>query len=103
MNTLKLTLIAAIASTFAVPALAAPVDGSATLAAPARADRVVSENGIWHCTGDSCTGTTFAATSAAVAACSAVAAINGRVNAFTVGGTSFGEAELKRCNRHVKS
>ncbi|WP_419814025.1 CC_3452 family protein [Glacieibacterium sp.] len=103
MQNFKLALIGVIAAIVAAPAFAAPIDGSATLAAPARADRVVSENGIWHCAGDSCTGTTLAATGAAVAACTAVAAVNGRVNAFAVGGISFGEAELKRCNRHVKS
>jgi hypothetical protein len=102
MKKLELALIAAIAATFSAPALAAPVDGMATLSAPARAERVVSETGIWHCTGTSCTGTTLASTSLAVAACSAVAAVNGRVGEFTVAGTSFGEAELKRCNRHVK-
>ena len=102
MYSLKFALIAAIAATIAAPALAAPVEASATLAAPARSERVVTENGIWRCTGDSCTGTTLASTSMAVAACSAVAAVNGRVGGFTVAGTSFGDAELKRCNRHVK-
>ena len=41
-------------------------------------------------------------TGLAVAACSQVADANGRVTAFTAGATSFAEAELKRCNRHVK-
>jgi hypothetical protein len=102
MRNLTIVLIAATTATFATPALAAPVDGTATLSAPARADRVVSDSGIWRCTGTSCSGTTLASTGMAVAACSAVAAVNGRVGAFTVAGSSFGEAELKRCNRHVK-
>lgn len=39
----------------------------------------------------------------AVAACTGVANAAGRVAAFTAAGYSFTEADLARCNRHVKS
>ena len=100
---LALISFAAIAATFATAAAAAPVAGTATLAAPASLSKVVGEGGVWRCDGATCTGMADARVGLAVAACAAVADANGRVMAFTAGETAFGEAELKRCNRHVKS
>ena len=96
---LKAALLLAIAASS--PAFAAPADGSATLAAPARATRVVTDAGVWRCDGTGCTGPADTLTGPAVAACTGVADANGRVTAFTAAQT-FGEAELKRCNRHVR-
>lgn len=92
----------AIAAIWSSAALAGPVAGTATLAAPAEAASVTGEGGVWRCTGTSCTGPANTVTSIAVAACTVVADKAGRVTAFTAGDTSFGEAELTRCNRHKK-
>jgi len=99
-RSLAFSLLAAITAS---PALAAPVAATATLAAPARSDRAVTPEGVWRCTADSCTGNALPITGEAVGVCSAVADHAGRVKAFTVGALTFAEAELARCNRHVKS
>lgn len=96
-------LVAATTATFASAATALPVDGSATLATPASLTKIVGEGGVWRCAGNTCTGMADARPALSVAACSAVAAANGRVAAFTAGGSAFGDSEPKRCNRHVKS
>jgi len=96
------TFIVAIAVISSSAATAAPVSGTATLGAAAKAERVITESGTWHCEGLSCSGAAELTTRLAVAACTAVADSAGRVSAFAVGGTAFGEAELGRCNRHVK-
>jgi len=95
-----LLILAAITSS---PAIAEPARGTATLATPAAQARIVGEGGVWRCTGTTCTGPADTRARLAVAACSAVADANGRVTAFSAGGTDFAEAELARCNRHVKS
>ncbi len=94
------TLIIAIALTF--PAIAAPVSGTATLAAPATVARVTTESGRWSCAATSCSGNADSVTGPAVATCTALADRAGRVTAFTAGATSFGTGELARCNRHGK-
>ena len=94
------TLILAIALTS--PALAAPTDGVATLAAPARVAKVTGEAGSWRCDGTSCTGSADSGLRAAVAACATVAEAAGRVTAFTAGTLTFADAELARCNRHAR-
>ena len=96
-------LMTAIAASLATAAVAAPAAGTATLAAPASLTKVVGDGGVWHCDGMTCTGMADARPALAVAACAAVADANGRVTAFSAGDTAFAEAELKRCNRHVKS
>ncbi len=96
-------LMAAIATTFASAAAALPVAGTATLAAPASQTKIVGEGGVWRCDGATCTGMADARPALAVAACAAVADTAGRVTAFTAGAMTFGEPELKRCNRHVRS
>lgn len=93
---------AAIAAISASAATAAPVPGTATLAAEAVRAKIVGESGSWRCDGTSCTGMTDTSVGPAVATCTMVANANGRVTAFAAGPTPFGEAELKRCNRHVK-
>ena len=95
-------IIFAIASTLSVAVSAAPVTATATLTAPARQERMIGEAGVWRCEGTNCTGPADTRTGLAVAACTAVASANGQVASFVAGPTSFGEAELKRCNRHVK-
>ncbi len=95
-------LIAAIAVSFATAASAGPAPGTATLAAPALHPKVVGDAGSWRCDGTTCTGTADTSTRVAVATCTLVANANGRVTAFAAGPTAFGEAELARCNRHVK-
>ncbi len=97
-------LITAIALTYGLsgPASAGPVPGTATLAAPADIGRIVTDAGVWQCSGNSCTGSAESVTGIAVAACTAVADTAGRVTAFTAGSTNFGEAELSRCNRHIR-
>jgi hypothetical protein len=94
------TFIVAIALTS--PALATPIAGTATLAAAATVATVTSESGRWTCTGTSCTGSSDSLTGPAVATCTTLADRAGRVTAFTAGATSFGAAEMARCNRHVK-
>lgn len=81
---------------------AEPAAGVATLAAPAQQAKISGEAGVWRCDGTSCTGLADTRIGIAVAACTMVANANGRVASFTAGATSFGEPELKRCNRHVK-
>lgn len=100
---MRLPLLATIAAIAATPALAEPAAGTATLAAPAGQARIVGEGGVWRCSGTTCSGPADTRPRLAVAACSALADVNGRVVAFIAGGTTFGEAELARCNRHVKS
>lgn len=102
MSKLRLTMIAIAASFAAAGANAETAPGSATLAAPAHQGRIAGEAGVWRCDGTSCTGIADTRTGLAVEACTMVASANGRVTAFNAGATSFGEAELKRCNRHVK-
>ncbi len=95
--------IFATAATFGTEAaVAEPAAGVATLASPAHEARVAGEAGVWRCDGTTCTGSADTRTGLSVEACSMVAGANGRVASFAVGATSFGEAELKRCNRHVK-
>ncbi len=94
------TLIFAIALTS--PVFAAPVSGTATLAAAASKAKLVTDAGSWTCTGTSCTGTSDTVTSNAVAVCTGVADRAGRVTAFASGETVFADAELARCNRHLK-
>lgn len=101
MTRLSIAFVA-IAAISASAAMAAPVPGTATLAAEAVRTKIVGESGSWRCDGTSCTGTADASVGPAVATCTMVANANGRVIAFTAGPTAFGEAELKRCNRHVK-
>ena len=101
MTKFHATLIA-IAATVASSAFAAPAPGTATLAAPALQAQVTSETGIWRCKDNTCTGIADTHLAAAVATCTMLAGVNGPVASFTAGGTAFGEAELKRCNRHVK-
>ena len=96
---IKLGLIAAI--TISAPVAASPVPGTAMLAAAARATRIVTENGVWRCDGATCTGTADTVTGQAVAVCTALADAGGRVAAFTAA-QAFGEAELARCNRHLR-
>lgn len=97
-----LVLLAAISVTIGSNVAAAPAAGTATLAAPAVHDRVTGEGGSWRCAGNTCTGIADTRTNLAVAACTLIATANGRVTAFAAGPQPFGEAELKRCNRHVK-
>lgn len=99
MHRILLVAIAAISTT---AAHAAPAAGTATLAAPASVTHLVGESGSWNCTGTACTGTADSVTSVAVAACTNVVDKAGRVAAFSVGSASFAEAELARCNRHIK-
>ena len=73
-----------------------------TLAAPALQAQITSDTGVWRCKDTTCTGVTDTHVAAAVATCTMLAAVNGPVASFTAGSTAFGEAELKRCNRHVK-
>jgi hypothetical protein len=98
---IRLSLIA-IAVIFSSSANAAPTTGTATLAAPAEIARIVTETGSWRCSGTRCDGLADSMTNIGVAACTAVADRAGRVVAFTAGETAFGDAELKRCNRHIK-
>ncbi|WP_185965040.1 CC_3452 family protein [Glacieibacterium frigidum] len=100
---MRFALLALIAAIAASPALAETVAGTATLAAPAAQTKIVGEGGVWRCSGTTCTGPADTRARLAVAACSAVADANGRVVAFSAGGTEFAAAELARCNRHVKS
>ncbi len=93
-------LIAAIAVSSA--ATAAPAPGTATLAAPAVKARVTGAGGVWTCTGTSCSGPADTVVGNAVAACTELADRNGRVTAFSAGSLTFAEAELTRCNRHIK-
>jgi len=97
---LMLTLIAVITSS---SALAAPGPSTARLAAPARTANAVTEAGVWRCDGTACTGMASPMLREAVAACTGVADAAGRVAAFTAVDYSFTEADLARCNRHVKS
>ncbi len=101
MTKLAITMFA-IAATFAGGASAEPLPGVATLAAPAQTARVAGEAGVWRCDGTSCTGMADSRTALAVAACTMVANANGTVASFSAGAQAFGEAELKRCNRHVR-
>ncbi|QXQ05124.1 hypothetical protein KX816_12630 [Sphingosinicellaceae bacterium] len=96
------TVLIAIAATLSSGALAAGAPSTATLAAPALQAQVTSETGVWHCKDNTCTGVADTHLAAAVATCTMLAGVNGPVASFTAGGTAFGEAELKRCNRHVK-
>ncbi|KAB7648525.1 CC_3452 family protein [Polymorphobacter fuscus] len=93
----------AIAAISASAAAAAPVAGTATLAAPAAAERVTTARGLWQCTGTSCAGTADSVVNTAVGLCTTLADRAGRVSAFSAGDAAFGEAELARCNRHLKS
>ena len=95
-------LIVAIAAISAAAAQAAPVPGTATIAAPTEIARIVTESGSWRCAGTSCDGPADTVAGIAVAACTAVADRAGRVTAFTAGDMVFAEAALARCNRHVK-
>ena len=97
---LALAVIAAITSS---SALAAPGPSTAQLAAPARAPQAITDGGTWHCDGSSCTGMASPMLREAVAVCTGVAVGAGRVVAFTAAGYSFTDADLARCNRHVKS
>ena len=102
MNKFNIAMLAIAASFGAASANAEPAAGTATLAAPAHQARVAGEAGVWRCDGTTCTGAADTRTNLAVEACTMVASANGRVASFTAGATSFGEPELKRCNRHVK-
>lgn len=103
MTKFKAAMIAIAASLAgATAAYSEPAPGVATLAAEAHEARVAGDAGVWRCDGITCTGTADTRTGLAVEACTMVAGANGRVAAFTAGATSFGEPELKRCNRHVK-
>ncbi len=95
-------ILIAIAAITASAAAAAPAPGSATLTTPAEINRIVTDAGSWRCSGTSCAGPADSVTSIAVAVCTAVADHAGRVTAFTVGGAAFADAELARCNRHIK-
>lgn len=95
-------ILIAIAASLSGSAFAAPAPGTATLAAPAMQTRITSETGVWQCKDNSCTGTADTHIPLAVATCTMLAAANGPVASFSAGGTAFGEAELKRCNRHIK-
>lgn len=97
---LILALIAVITS---YPTLAATAPSTAQLAAPARTATAVTEAGVWHCDGSVCTGMASPMLREAVAACTGVANSAGRVTAFTAAGYTFTDADLARCNRHVKS
>ena len=94
--------ISVIASSLACGAVAAPVPATATLVAAAQQAQVVGDGVVWRCEGTSCTGLADARVGQAVATCTQIASVNGTVASFTAGATSFGENELKRCNRHVK-
>ncbi len=96
-------LVAVIAVITSSSALAAPGPSTARLAAPARTPNPVTEAGVWHCDGTACTGMASPMLREAVAACTGVASTAGRVAAFTAAGYAFAEADLVRCNRHVKS
>jgi hypothetical protein len=95
-------ILAVIAVITSSSALAAPGPASATLAAPARADKVITDAGMWHCDGTTCAGMAGRVLHEAVAACTSVADGAGRVAAFTAVGYTFGAGDLVRCNRHVK-
>jgi hypothetical protein len=97
---LMIALIAAITSSSVA---AAPAASTAQLAAPTRTATAVTEAGIWHCDGTTCTGMASPMLREAVAACTGVANTAGRVVAFTAAGYPFTDADLARCNRHVKS
>ena len=103
MRTILTAMMSVIALGCAATANAAPVAGTATLAGPASAAKIVGDGGVWRCEGTTCTGQADARTSLAVAACSAVADGAGRVVAFAVAETAFDEAALKRCNRHLRA
>ena len=96
---LLLAILAAITSS---PALAAPGPGAAQLAAPTRVATVITDTGLWHCAGTTCTGAGSTVLHEAVAACTGVADGAGRVAAFASAGYTFADADLVRCNRHVK-
>ncbi len=94
-----LILIAAIA---AGSASAAPGPATATLAAPGR-PTVLTDSGMWRCAGTACAGPGSTRLREAVGVCTSVADTAGRVVAFTAAGYAFSDADLVRCNRHVKS
>lgn len=96
------TVLIAIAATLSSSAFAAGAPSTATLAAPALQTQITGEAGVWHCKDTTCTGVADTNVSAAVATCTMLAAANGPIASFSAGTTAFGEAELKRCNRHVK-
>lgn len=96
-------ILAVIAVITSSSALAAPGASTAQLSAPARAPQAITDGGIWHCAGLSCTGMASPMLREAVAVCTGVAASAGRVAAFTAAGYSFTDGDLVRCNRHVKS
>jgi hypothetical protein len=97
---LAFALMAVITS---APASAASGPATAQLAAPTRAAMIVTDAGTWHCDGTACSGTASPALREAVAVCTGLAAGAGRVAAFTAAGYRFSDADLARCNRHVKS
>ncbi len=96
------SLFVAITLIASAPVLADPIEGSATLAAPAKVSRVAGDTSAWRCDGTQCTGGVEPDKRSAMVTCTAVADTAGRVRAFTAGATSFAEADLARCNRHVK-
>jgi hypothetical protein len=97
------TLLIAIALISSSAATAAPAPGAASLVAPAEIARIITEAGSWACSGTACAGPADSVTSVAVAVCTALADRAGRITAFSAGATAFGDAELKRCNRHIKA
>jgi hypothetical protein len=64
---------------------------------------VVTDAGMWHCAGTACAGPGSTSLREAVGVCTSVADAAGRVVAFSAAGYSFTDADLVRCNRHVKS
>jgi hypothetical protein len=94
-------MLVTIVAITAIPAFADTVPGHAVLAGTANAT-VVAPNGAWHCTANACSGPTDTRLASAVADCTAVADGAGRVAAFTAGSYAFADADLTRCNRHLK-
>lgn len=96
-------IFAVMAAITSSSALAQPGTSTAQLAAQARTTVVTGENTMWHYGDTSCTGMASPALHEAVATCTGIADTAGRVVAFAAPGYSFTEADLVRCNRHVKS
>jgi hypothetical protein len=92
----QLLAVSALAA-FAAPAAAASY--SATLATPA-AGHIVARDINWACGANACQGNT--AESRPAVLCQALAKRAGKVDAFTVDGRGFSEAELAKCNASIK-
>jgi|GEM_PF-1572762 len=92
-NSLVVVLVTLVSS---APALAAPAY-TASLAAPAGVERVVSSDRLWSCSGATCLAG-GEATSPARHICSRIAKEVGALTAFAAQGRAFSVEEVAACN-----